>query len=204
MGGHVTLDNGEKYDFTNMANHETVLHNFMVGDAVSINYAHEGTAAAAQSISPLNASDTVVGVLGGINRETGRVTAPGTEFDLSALPDYQAKLNNFKTGDRVSVAYGLDGTGLIGNAISSAANKNNAITGTLTVKVKVTEKGDLQVKFEDSNKPAPNHSSSRNRSPLGDTPTGAGGATDRCAELSGGAAHVSVAVNMALAKALGV
>ena len=37
-----------------------------------------------------------------------------------------------------------------------------------------------------------------------DTPTGAGGATDRCAELSGSAARLSVALNRSSANALGV
>lgn len=45
----VTLSDGSLYHFTNDANFD----NFKVGDAVSINWEHAGTALDANSISPL-------------------------------------------------------------------------------------------------------------------------------------------------------
>lgn len=154
MGGSVTLDSGTQYDFSNMANHESVLTNFMVGDSVSINYATEGSAAAANSISPVTGSHTLTGVIDRINPKTNRVTISGVEFDLSQLPGVGARLGDFKNGDRVQVAYGLQGDGLTGNAISPATGADDTITAALTsidtITGTVTLKGGLQVKFEDT------------------------------------------------------
>ena len=150
--GYVTLDNGMRYDFTNMANHEGVLSDFKTGDTVAINYTPLGSGTAANSISPVTGSHKLSGVIEEINPETQRVTVSGTQFDLSQLPDAGVRLNTFKTGDRVQVTYGMQGTGLTGTAISPAMGGDNAITAALTSidpeTGTVTVKGGLQVKFE--------------------------------------------------------
>ncbi|MCB1356825.1 MAG: hypothetical protein KDK53_10110 [Maritimibacter sp.] len=150
--GFVTLDNGARYDFTDMANHENVLTNFKTGDTVAINYVTQGSAAAANSISPVTGSHKLTGVIEQIDPETQRVTVSGVQFDLSQLPDIGTRLKNFKTGDRVQVAYGLQGTGLTGMAISPAMAGDNSLTAAVTnidpETGTVTVKGGMQVKFE--------------------------------------------------------
>lgn len=152
--GQVTLDNGARYDFTNMTNHENVLNNFKTGDTVAINYATRGSAAAANSISPMTGSHKLTGVIETINPETNRVTVSGVQFDLSQLPDIGTRLNTFKTGDRVQVVYGLQGTGLTGMTISLAMSGDTSLTAAVSnidpETGTVTVKGGMQVKFEAS------------------------------------------------------
>jgi len=131
--GHVTLNDGWAYDFSQLAGHGKLLGDFKSGDWVTIDYARSGTAQVANAISPARAADMVIGRIAEIDPATSTVTLQsGVSYDFSQLAGHATLLRDFMPGDRVAIAYSGEGSALLGDSLSPAGEVSDSVLTSLS------------------------------------------------------------------------